>query len=275
MTIATCHDVFSSFTGRLVEVESRDGERFYRCRISSDFNSSSVLVPSVSTVIKGGMTKEDAASLATAKKKWDKDYEDGKKEISWDDNSSQARDRGTLIHKLIENFFLQGETSFLGEGIKDWQKYNEAIAKLYSDKNNQQLIASEFFVCNLSLLSPLGYAGRADLYVKNKRGKKTLVDVKTSGHAKSKWQWRKENGKSVKSVSYWYMNAITQISAYSLALESQGEEPDELSIWLLTPEGFMTFTLDSYDRKMARESWNGKLIKYWERDEKLLIDSDS
>lgn len=263
-------DPFDLSLSRYIKTEEGDdGNRYYICR-SGDNPDRILSLPSVSTVLKVGATREDASGLAQAKKKWDKEFTEGKKELSWEVNSEVARNRGTVIHEKVEAFFRGGGTKeckhFLThEDSKDpqWENYNKSLDLLFNRSTGLNLIRSEFFVCTDR------FAGRADLYIRNLRKKKVLVDLKTSGRSQSKFSWSKdsETGKAKKGYSPWFLRSASQLIAYSLALQEAGETPDDLSIWLLTPKGFDTFSILPREYKVALANWNRRLNLFWNNRE--------
>lgn len=223
----------------LIKVDTqKDGVRKYHC-----FNKEGrlTILDSVTTIIAGSCTQQDAISLANAKKKWNTQYSKGKVEIDWEEYCQQARDNGSNIHKLIECYF-KGEQN--DKNFDDIPSKFKGIVPLIKNKiQSSSLIASEFFVYNPDSLVP--YAGRADLYVKH-YGQKYLVDIKTSNNPKTMYQWsyNKETKKRSKEYASWYEKAVLQLTAYELAMEAHEEYPEALGIWVIHPEGLDSYTID-------------------------------
>jgi hypothetical protein len=247
-------DIFGYFSTCIEHVHYQGDKRFYKLK------GVDISVPSVSSIIGATCSSDEAVSLIKAKKNWDKQFSNGEKKLTWDENSRIARDRGTECHEKLELFFREQKETYLTGDCEDekWKMYNKTLERLYRERKRDKLIASEFFVCHSQ------YAGRGDLYIQDMVGSKILVDLKTSGREQSKFVYKKnKDGKTQKQYSPWFLKAIIQLSAYSMAIEEKGEIPDNLAIWLVTPTEFTTFTLKEEDLLFAREEWLRRLTKYW------------
>lgn len=233
-----------------------DGTRHYHYLNSS---GEELALGSVTTILQGSASQADAISLVNAKKKWDKQYEKGKKELSWDEHCENARNRGTTIHSITENILKKNPYEHLE--IPD--SFEESIQQIKLKAMGCKLLASEFFVYNKNSNTP--YGGRADLYVKM-YGLKYLIDIKTSASPKELYQWNynRETKKRRKGMASWYERAIIQLTAYQLAMESWEESPDAIGIWLITPEGLDQYTIDIPKDERVKW-WNDRVDTYVQR----------
>lgn len=102
---------------------------------------------------------------------------------AWKSTSKVATDKGTSVHELAEMYFR----SFHSE--QSAREFD--IAMDYAHKDEEQMVKSLVKWCEKYEIEPIeveaeihgnGYSGRVDL-IANKKGKKSLIDLKTSKRA--------------------------------------------------------------------------------------------
>lgn len=149
----------------LETMNAKNGNRYYILP-----GEAPIAVPSVTTVLYRNSTFEDTP------------------------NSYQARERGTTIHKMMEDYIKTGETEFSGSMPADWDMFLGLKKEI--DENLDEVNFLEACVWSKNFQS----AGRLDLGGLWK-SKKSLVDFKTSKYPK------KEE---------WVIDYFTQLTAYSV-----------------------------------------------------------
>lgn len=143
---------------------------------------------------------------------------------SYRDAQEYANERaelGTKVHKHCEEL-ANGMDLVTEEWGEEEIKLTIGFKKFMEEETPNQIVATE----TLAMSDKFGYAGSADLLVKNSKNEHVLIDIKTS--------------------SYIYRSHKVQLSMYKDAFEEFGIDIDKVKILKLKKNGYSLKDID-YD----------------------------
>lgn len=197
------------------------------------------LLASVTTVIKATRNKEDCDRLIKWQNKIDLKHGLGTAEAE----RNSAADRGDIIHNAIAATLFDlydPETLITPELQPHWEAVQPIVRAIKNPQVYEHIVYHE----------SLKYAGTLDL-ICDWRGKKTIVDWKTTGRVK-KEKWMNE--------------AQLQVAAYKAAYEAMNDcEILQSLIVVISPNRVQQFLYDSVETRLHWEAWERRLEEYYSR----------